>query len=525
MNNETFIMELPLIVEKFQSDELDKRFEILRRIYNMAQNKLERQFCYLSKFKEYQECTTKKAKGEFIKKHPFSFKDILDKSGNPLMITFTKYDIQGYLSKFAKLKIDSQYTYSDMGINTSMLMHMGMAIWSAWEKVIFDSKADKISYKKYGDLKSIGVDWEPKHPAGFILNLQKGELKLNLNNRQGQYARYITMKIRFGRKEHQVWYEGDALNAGEDSIRVLTIVRRKIRGRYNYYLQMTIRNNKPQKGRTLGEGRVAIDLGTSKIAVVAKDKVHLLPLSPSILSVSDELRIIQRQMDRSRRANNPQKYHEDGTVKKGNHDKWVNSKEYIRLRNMKAELERKQAAVRKQDHIALANYLLSLGNEFVIEDNDVQEWAKRKKEEKRRKSDGKNLSKAGLGKQIGNHAPSMFVTILKNKVESLGGTFVKVDNNNRATDYDFTNNTFNEHKLEERYITLGNGNRHQRDTLAAFNLYHLDTASEKGKCYNLYEMRKHYAQFCEFEKEALLRWKGMTPKREKMKVREHERGL
>ena len=80
---------------------------------------------------------------------------------------------------------------------------------------------------------------------------------------------------------------------------------------------------------------------------------------------------------------------------------------------MKAELERKQAAVRKQDHIALANYLLSLGNEFVIEDNDVQEWAKRKKEEKRRKSDGKNLSKAGLGKQIGNHAPSMFVTILK----------------------------------------------------------------------------------------------------------------
>ena len=85
------------------------------------------------------------------------------------------------------------------------------------------------------------------------------------------------MKIRFGRKEHQVWYEGDALNAGEDSIRVLTIVRRKIRGRYNYYLQMTIRNNKPQKGRTLGEGRVAIDHGTSKIAVVAKDKVHLLP--------------------------------------------------------------------------------------------------------------------------------------------------------------------------------------------------------------------------------------------------------
>lgn len=505
--DENFIMELPLTVEKFHYDELDKRFELMRRIYNSAQNKLKRQYEYLSSFKAYKECKTKKEKGDFLKAHPFSFKGVLDKDGEPLKITFSEYDLKSYLSKFAKIKVDSQYTYSDFGINTSMLMHMAMAIWSAWKKVLYDPKAQEVNFKKHGELQSIGVDWEPKHPAGLILDLQKGKLKLNLNNRQGQYARYITMKIKFGRKERQAWYEGDALNAGEDSIRGLTIVRRKIRGKYNYFLQMTIRNSKPQKGRTLGTGRVAIDLGTCKIAVVTKNSVRLIPLAPSISSYSEELRVIQRQMDRSRRANNPQKYHEDGTIKKGNHDKWISSKEYIRLRDIKAELERKQAAVRKQDHIALANYLLSFGNEFVIEDNDVQEWAKRKKEEKRREKDGKILSKAGLGKQIGNHAPAMFVTILKNKVESLGGSFTEVDTENGATDYDFINNEFTHHELEERYITLSDGKRHQRDTLAAFNLYHIDTS--QNRVYDRLAMQRHYAWFCEREAEAVKQYKRL----------------
>ena len=505
--NENFIMELPLTVEKFQYNELDKRFELMRRIYNTAQNKLKRQYEYLSSFKAYKDCKTKKEKGDFLESHPFSFKGILNKKGEPLKITFREYDLKSYLSQFTKEKVDSQYTYSDFGINSHMLMHMGMAIWSSWKKVLYDPKAQEVSFKKYGELQSIGVDWKQKKQYGMFLDLGKGIIKLNINGRQKSQARYLTMKIKFGHKERQVWYEGDALKAGEDSIKALTIVRRKIRDKYNYFLQMTIRNNKPQKGRTLGTGRVAIDLGTCKVAVVTKDSVRLIPLAPSISSYSKELRVIQRQMERSRRANNPKKYHKDGTVKKDNRDKWVTSKEYIRLRDIKAELERKQAAVRKQDHIALANELLSLGNEFVIEDNDVQEWAKRKKEEKKREKDGKNLSKAGLGKQIGNHSPATFVTILKNKVESLGGSFTEVDTDNGATDYDFINNEFTRHELEERYITLSDGKRHQRDTLAAFNLYHIDTT--QNRVYDRLAMQRHYAWFCEKETEAVKKYKRL----------------
>lgn len=79
---ETFIMELPLNVEKFQADELNKRFELMRRIYNSAQNKLERQHEYLLSFKEYKECNTKKAKGEFINNHPFFSRVSLTKTAS-----------------------------------------------------------------------------------------------------------------------------------------------------------------------------------------------------------------------------------------------------------------------------------------------------------------------------------------------------------------------------------------------------------------------------------------------------------
>ena len=510
---ETFIMELPLKVEKFQSDELNKRFELMRRIYNSAQNKLERQYKYLLSFKEYTECNTKKEKGDFLNNHPFSFKGVFNKNGEPMKITFSEFGLKSYLADFAKKKVDSQHTYSDFGINTPMLMAMAMAIWSAWKKVIYDPKTKDIHYKKSGDLKSIAVDWEPKHQSGMYLDINKGLLNLNINGRRGQYAKYLTFPIKFGKKERQLWYEGDALRGGEESIRCLAIVRRKYNGQFRYFLQLTIRNSTPTKDRTLGKGRVAIDLGIYKIAVYTGDQVFFFPLAPNCREIDEKIAVLQRQMERSKRISNPQFYNADGTyikAKKHEHRKWNFTKEYLKLRALKAELQRKQAAVRKQDHIDLANHLLSFGDEFVIEDNDVKAWAERKKEEKKREKEGKNLSKKGLGKPIGSHAPAAFVTLLANKVKALRGTFTKVAVDNGATDYDFINDTFTPHEMKERYITLCNGVTHQRDSLAAFNLYYIDTNPEKSRCYDRKAMKRGYKKFQELEKEALKLWHNRT---------------
>ena len=42
--NEVFVLELPLQVEKYQADILNKRYEQLRQLYNYVQGKLLRHY-------------------------------------------------------------------------------------------------------------------------------------------------------------------------------------------------------------------------------------------------------------------------------------------------------------------------------------------------------------------------------------------------------------------------------------------------------------------------------------------------
>lgn len=528
MEKEVYVIEFPLKVENWQADILDKRYEHLRKIYNYAQGKLVRQYDYLIQMNEYRKHgfskeyermladkgnekalrAIKAAKDQFFRDHPFFISGVSDSSGKPMNITFSSFGIPGFVEKLASHRIGADTTYSDLGINSILLGLLGKQLWSAWDRMINDPDTERVSFKKLGELNSFATRVKGKEgkkvSSGMNLYLDTMTLDIKVNGKTGKNAKFISLPIVYNLKHAD--YEMNALHGGLESIKVIKVVRRLVRGSYKYYLQLTIGDEKPQKDRQLGKGRVNIDLGLTKIAVYSDVGVMVRPLAPNTGKIDHQILLVQRKMDRSRRANNPDYFNSDGTIKeleKGERRRWTNSGEYKRLRMQKAELQRRQAAVRKQDHIALANELLKLGNVFVIEDNDVKEWQQRKKEASRREDDGKNLSQAGFGKHVGNHAPSMFVTILENKVKSLGGTFVKVDTNNGATEYDFTNDTFTKHDLTERYITLSDGKRHQRDTLAAFNLAFLCLDPKKKRSYNRENMRGHYDRFCQMEEKAL----------------------
>ena len=110
----------------------------------------------------------------------------------------------------------------------------------------------------------------------------------------------------------------------------------------------------------------------------------------------------------------------------------------------------------------------------------------------------------------------MFVDILENKVKSLGGRFERVNTQNAASQYDFTTDSFKtgdeKHKLNERAITLSNGDTHQRDMLAAFNLQHLKLDEEKPKQYDTEAMAADYNRFCQLEHEEIMRYKNKEKK-------------
>ncbi|KJS46749.1 MAG: hypothetical protein VR66_23720, partial [Peptococcaceae bacterium BRH_c23] len=60
----------------------------------------------------------------------------------------------------------------------------------------------------------------------------------------------------------------------------------------------------------------------------AEETVSLLELAPEIETPYRKIRQLQRKMDRSRRATNPNKYKANGTFNRSNNDRWVKSKHY-----------------------------------------------------------------------------------------------------------------------------------------------------------------------------------------------------
>ena len=512
--NEVFVLELPLQVEKYQADVLNKRYEQLRQLYNYVQGKLLRQYRYFEQMKEFQACKTIKEKRDFFRSHPFQINETLKGNKIPFMVSFDEYSIKGFVEKLAQKPVGANMTFADLGFTTYILDHLGASIWAAWDKKLYDIKAKRISFKKYGELDSFSSRRKlvggKVYFSGMEVHLDTMELAIKINGKQSNNAKFITLKILHNPKhaDYELW----ALKGGVNSVKVVKVVRRLVRSQYKYYVQLTIEGEKPQKGRRLGKGNVGIDLGPTTVAVSGVNVVSIDKLASKCDDIQEEITRLSRRIDRSRRANNPQNFNEDGTIKRGIKLVWNDSNRYKELRRELAELRRKKAAIRKQKHIERANALLKEGDTFIVENNPISSWTTRAKETKVNEKTGKIQKKKRFGKSVANHAPSMFVSILENKVKSLGGDLVKVDTKNAASQYDFTNNSFTKHELKERNVTLSNGDTHQRDMLAAFNLQHLQYDEKADKQYDTEAMTADYERFCQLEQEEILRYKNKVKK-------------
>jgi len=153
-----------------------------------------------------------------------------------------------------------------------------------------------------------------------------------------------------------------------------------------------------QRGLSFG-----IDLGVSTVAIVGDEKTIWTPFAVELTSKQKKIRRLQRKMDRQRRANNPENFNPNGTVKKGS-KRWNNPNQYKKTASRKREIERKQAAHRKSSHGKLVNRTLELGKNIKTEKVSVIAWQKL------------------WGKSIGFKSPSSFLFRLKRKAENAGGT-------------------------------------------------------------------------------------------------------
>lgn len=243
-------------------------------------------------------------------------------------------------------------------------------------------------------------------------------------------------------------WQVQALKCRTKYVRVL---RRAVGNKVRWYCQLVQEGKAPRKERhKIGDGVVGLDLGPSTIAVVSEGTARLLTFCASIEEPAKEIQLLQRAMDRSRRATNPQAYNPDGTYKRGARIA-VRSKKYKNLASRKADKERCLAAERKRSQGELANQVLVLGNTIKTEKVSYLSFQR------------------NFGRSVQRRAPGMFISILKRKAESAGASVVEFSTyHTKLSQYDHVTGECHRKPLSQRYHEFPDGTRVQRDLYSAW---------------------------------------------------------
>lgn len=271
---------------------------------------------------------------------------------------------------FGVIKFDLNKFVKPMGqkfkqnLGSQMVQEIAERSFSTFEKLMF-GEAKKVRFKTFGEFYSVR---EKGNITGFRY----------FEDRNVMEWLGLTMPVIIKRNDEY------ANQCFLDKLKFCKLVKKVIRGKNRYFVQMTFEGVPPQKKNrkvsTNENARVGLDIGTSTLAIASEKEVKILELAEDI-NIDEKLkRVLQRKLDRQRRANNPNKYNEDDTIKVGNREKWVQSKSYIKTKLALAEIQRKIADKRKQSHNKLANYILSLGLDVRVETMNFKGLQKRTKE-------------------------------------------------------------------------------------------------------------------------------------------------
>jgi len=463
------VLTLPLLTEPWQDRIIETRFDIVEKFKNTLigfelrkLKQLERTRAWKRLAKSIRECSDEKQK------------KVLFKERNAMLKEAGFKDF-----RFSKDTTDlAVHKHFAPHISANVAQRSGQDVWRSFEKYLF-SNGKAVHFHKRGSLDSIAC----KYPRGDGMTID-GDV---FTWKGGRCDDCVIMKIRIRRPKNA--YEREMM---QKEVRNMRVVRKWIKTRYKYYLQITYQGEPASKYRPVGKGRVGIDIGTQTIAWSSPTEVRLAELAAGVKRNHAEKVALQRKMDRSRRATNPDNFNPDGTIRRGIKLRWAKSKHYLRMEGRVRELERKNADIRKQEHCRMANHILSLGREIYIEPMEWSGLARRAKETKKDKN-GNFARKKRFGKSIANRAPGMFMLLLEQKGQRVGGEYHEVAKwTFRASQYDHTADEYRKKTLEQRWNHLKNGDKIQRDLYSAFLLMNSSPSLEepdKKLC------KKTYPQF------------------------------
>lgn len=443
-NNNYFVLEFRLDTQLFQEHILEKRFRIGELIYNnvlsfanerlsqMRNNKTYKQTLkqYLY-FKDLETKTKDKKELKEIKKNIKLYNDLLKTIR--LSFSLSEYQLHDY--------VQVQYKKYKDNIDSATAQKIASTVWKAINNVLF-KKGKKVHLKKYGSLTSL--EGKAKNsPLKFKDN------KLVWNK----------LEVPIIIKKNDL-YAQEGLYLAQTNLKYSRLIRKPFKKGYRYFIQLIIEGIPPLKvNYKTGEYRykespnekVGLDIGTSSLAICSNDKVDLVELAPNSTDYDKKINRLKRKLERSKRANNPHNFNNDGTVKKGIKLTWIRSKNYMKILFELKNEYRLKANYIKQSHNKLANEILTYGNEIYVEQMNFKALQKRSKLITKNKK-GKFNRKGRFGKSLTNKAPSMFLTILDKKLGYEGLNLNKVNTTTfRASQYNHIEDKYIKKKLNQRW--------------------------------------------------------------------------
>ena len=425
-----FTLTLELNASLSQKHSLAKKFRVNEFIYNSCLNELHK------RFRNYRFSRKRK---NILK---YKYKDSIKRLGK----LKREYGLSEYsMHSFVK---DMQSHFS-CHIDSTIAQKVATKAWKAFAKYM-SGEAKIVRFKSKGDI----LSFEGKtNKSGIVYS----DGAVAIDTRKNKI--YIPVIIKK--------YDSYAQLAIQNKVKYCRILRKYIRGKERYFVQLVLDGVPPLKERALGKGVVGIDNGTSSMAITSDNEVLLEELAPNVENIERKLFILNRKLDRSRRNTNPENYNEDGTIKKGKKI-WVRSKNYEKLLLKRRDLYRKQAVLREQSHNKLANKILRLGNEFRIEKVSYKGLQKRTKETNVSEKTGKFKSKKRFGKSLGNRAPAKFIEILERKLAYFNVKLRYINTSKvKASQFNHIDNTYAKKSLSNRWSTVGE-NKVQRDLYSSF---------------------------------------------------------
>lgn len=367
---ERFILELPLICEPWHVSVLNKRLNAARQVYNAVLGEGLKRLKLMRESKLYQQAR-KMPKG---KERTAAFRQAREIHG------FREYDLHNYVKQFTK-------TFVGGLVDADTRQKIATRAWKA---------LDDYSLKKRGRPRFKGVNQLDSVEGKSATS----SLRWKGNGLQWGKGFHIPAKID--------WDDPVVKHGLSCPLKFTRLVRRKIRGEDRFFAQLVL-VGKPyhnEKKYPVFDGVVGLDIGPSTIAIVGPHNAMLTTFCDELTDKEKELRVLRRKMDRQMRANNPDNYNEDGTVKPGKKGRkhWKKSRKQVQTETQIAEIHRKLSAHRKSQHGRLANLVLTFGKHIKTEKISYKAFQRL------------------WGKSVDRRAPGMFVAMLKRKVESAGGS-------------------------------------------------------------------------------------------------------